>query len=181
MVEEQSKETPIADTQKIKPINEGLKQMYIEKLNHEPISSYDDYKNKHIRIFVGKELLPDGNKEIYDKAKNLLKKHKPSVRDTSFDYHDLGDKQLPIYTIKASDAGKGEAEPLALKEVLNDIKDQQWEHHSAELQEIDDEILNVLKKKGIIKTDDKSLDSMKNEIKKSFLSGITGEGEDAVQ
>lgn len=174
MTEEQIEQKTVIHTQQTKPNNEGLKQQYIDRMNHEPLSPYDDFKNIQSRIRVGRELLPDGNKELYEKTVVKLNTENPNFRDTTFDYEDLGDVQLPVYKIKTDDAGNGKSEPIALKHVLDDIKDQQWEYHSAKLLEIDGEILNVLKNSGIIKIDDKSFDKMVDNFIKNEMKDMEG-------
>jgi len=133
------------------PKFDDIESSYLYWRNFLPETPYQEYIAKRKCVSIGKELLPinGGTRKekiatIYTKATTNLKSAFPKKREITFKSQDIAGKKYPLYCLSAGDAGDCQAETERLDYVRMDFKNQQYEHITGKLQEVDDEIFHEL-------------------------------------
>lgn len=181
----------------------GLPDVFIGRDNLEnyihfkciiPSNPIEAYVVKKKCIEFGKELLPsfidpdekdedqikknkkeeETTKTLYAAACEVLKAEIPGKRKITYKYLDEKNR---VYEITATDgdAGECQAKERELEIVKNDFINQQHEQHMGALEEVDHKIFHVLSMEGIVPSINPSFDTMREDIKKTFLSEIMEE------
>ena len=142
-----------------------IKSSYLFWRNFTPETPYEEYFAKKRCVEDGKELMPTDLKYkteqeridgIYVAACTALNKAGPNKRKIKYDFQDFGKAgMVKIYHLTADDANEAQSKDEEYEKIEKNFERQQYQTHTKELQEIDNQIFHVLAQKNIIKKEDK--------------------------